>query len=228
MRHTQGSRSARRVRGWLAASALAITTVLGSAQARAEWAVDAHFGLPFPAGGETELDGDASASFPADGDVDEDVSFGLRVGYFFPVADFLHLGVSLESAAILGELGGLDYNIVPTTAALTLRFPILKDQTFKYGRIQPYLGIGPSAVWSEVQQQVYSDSTVNIGADTRIGINYMFFENFGVFAEYRFLYFKSDFEDYTERGTRGNIDVTSYTHIPTLGVAWRFDTLVVD
>lgn len=225
MRGAQLFNGHRMGRAIFAAALTLVVTSGASRPALAEWAVDTFFTIPFPKGGETELDRGAANSFGADGDVDLDVGFGLRVGYYFPIVPHFDLGVSVESAGILGELGAEDYNIVPTTAAATFRFPLLIDKAFPHGRLQPYVGVGPSAVWSEIQQQVFSDSAIDIGADTRAGLNFMILENFGVYAEYRFLYFKSDFEDTSEAGVRGHIDVTSYTHMPTIGITWRFDSL---
>lgn len=225
MRRVHPSASHRHTGRSLRALALSALLVLFSASAaRAEWVVDAFFGIPFPRGGETEADRVAADYFISDADVDVDLNFGLRFGRYAQLTDWMDLGVMLDTSGMLGELGAVDFNFVPITGLLAARFPILKSDELPHGLLQPYIGVGPSVVWSELRENVFEDTAVSGGAQGVAGVKFMLFENFGIFAEYRFQYFEADYADEVlPTNERGHVKVRSLTHTPTIGISAHFD-----
>ncbi|HYD50047.1 MAG TPA: hypothetical protein VEB21_16940 [Terriglobales bacterium] len=225
MRPVLLSMFARHLSRSFAATALIATTLLaGSSAARAEWVVDAFFGIPFPRGGEIEANEIAAESFPADVDLDVDVTFGLRFGHFARIAPFFDLGGMIDTSGTLGEVGGVDFNFVPISALLMARFPILVSDDHPNGIVQPYLGVGPSAVWSEMRQNVFEDTGMGAGAAGVAGVKVLFYRSFGIFAEYRCNYFSTSHEDAPQPvQDLGRVHIKPVVHTPTIGVSWHFD-----
>jgi opacity protein-like surface antigen len=75
---------------------------------------------------------------------------------------------------------------------LLARYGFLKDKEVTFGRLQPYIGVGPGFV------VVYAthDSAKNLALETLAGIKYMFSEKIGLFLEYKFSYqFAVEYQD---------------------------------
>ncbi len=67
---------------------------------------------------------------------------------------------------------------------LLARYGFLPDKEVPFGRLQPYVGIGPGF---EVMYG-FSDSSKNFAIETQAGLRYMATANIGVFLEYKFSY----------------------------------------
>lgn len=215
--------SSRQFRRLFASLAMGASLVLCAGTARAEWLLDAFVGIPFPRGGEVTADRVAANSFPADVDEDLDVTFGLRFGRYAEVAPWLDLGLALDASGTLGEIGNVDFNFVPVTGLLLARVPLFKSEELPHGMIQPYIGGGASLVWSQLAQNSFNDNSLDGGAAAVGGIKFMFMENFGIFAEYRFNYFTSRYQSSPyPLNQLGHVDVKSLSHTPTIGASWHF------
>lgn len=129
---------------------------------------------------------------------------GLKVGYFFH--KFPYLGLDGEFNYTRNSIPEQNVTIKPPlpntnripgssarvpsqnlsifTFALHIvgRYGFLKDEEVPFGRLQPYVGIGPgfSIIYGEV------DAAKNFGIDTMAGVRIMFRKNLSGFVEYKF------------------------------------------
>ena len=62
------------------------------------------------------------------------------------------------------------------------RYGFLPDQEVPFGRLQPYVGIGPGLVMLYAE----ADSAKNFGLEVEAGLRYMFTKHLGGFLEYKF------------------------------------------
>ena len=95
------------------------------------------------------------------------------------------------------------------------------------------MGVGPGLFLSDTkvdiqlsgQDKTSSDTTVDIGLDTRAGLAWRLFKSFAVFGEYRFTYFEGNYEDkVSSAGTeiKVKVDTKNYVHHFLFGVSYRF------
>ena len=124
---------------------------------------------------------------------------GLKFGYFTRTVPYL--GWEVESMAnnsyvnrrtlsTSRTIQGFNQAAVPNdfwvnwTTALHLvgRYGFFRDQEVPFGRLQPYVGIGPAFIvlYEEV------DSAKNFGIDVMAGMRYMFTKHIAAFVEYKF------------------------------------------
>ena len=130
---------------------------------------------------------------------DTGVVGGIKLGYFFKCVPYLGLegesNVSPNnvpsqtrqvSPAVLGstQVTMPSTSLIIWTTALHLvgRYGFLKDNEVPFGRLQPYVGIGPAVV------AMYdpNDSAKNFAIDVMGGLRYMFCKNFSAFVEYKY------------------------------------------
>jgi opacity protein-like surface antigen len=132
---------------------------------------------------------------------DPSVVGGLKLGYYFH--SFPYFGVELESsfnrqdirkaAVTLSRPFGLPEDNHGSVAAARLyvwsnafhfmgRYGFLRDKEVPFGRLQPYVGIGPGFVL------IYSwrDAAKNFSVDAEAGMRYMLLRNLSAFVEYKF------------------------------------------
>jgi opacity protein-like surface antigen len=104
------------------------------------------------------------------------------------------------------------------------RYGFLPDKEVPFGRLQPYLGIGPAFV---VNYDAV-DSAKNFAVDVMAGIRYMMLKNVSAFVEYKFNYlWDAEIEDhafYLPNGTvgRGTATLDYCSHKIVFGVAYHF------
>ena len=124
---------------------------------------------------------------------------GVKLGYFFH--SFPYLGLEGESSvnnsyvnrrtlSVNRPIQGASQVTVPNdfwvnwTTALHIvgRYGFLPDKEVTFGRLQPYVGIGPAVIvlYEEV------DSAKNFGIDVMAGVRYMFTKHIGAFVEYKY------------------------------------------
>jgi hypothetical protein len=90
--------------------------------------------------------------------------------------------------------GGAKDDVVPSSLLLMLRTPLLAGREFPRGRLQPYVGIGPSLVYSRSEVGSSSDTSLDVGFDFRLGLTWILNRTVGVFGEHRFSYVRPDYE----------------------------------
>ena len=139
------------------------------------------------------------------------VSVGIRGGYWLDSVPWLGAAFDLSyfDPEVEGPEPSLKLGVYPISALLMLRFPLLKSATYPHGRLQPYVGAGPSAFVTTAKIKLkrvglednFYDTMVNLGLDARAGINFQFAGqnlpgSLAVFLEYRFTRFNVlDFKD---------------------------------
>ena len=131
--------------------------------------------------------------------IDPGVTGGIKLGYFLDRIPYF--GVEAESSfgnhpqpsqtvALHPPVAGATAGRVPGqtlmawTAALHLvgRYGFLPDQEVPFGRLQPYVGIGPGLVVLYGAE----DSAKNFSLEVEAGLRYMFTKHLGGFLEYKF------------------------------------------
>jgi opacity protein-like surface antigen len=207
--------------------------------ARAEWFLDAY-------GGEsTTRDARVTAEITSYGvlmatttkthteKVDFDASFtmGGRVGYWFEKLPWL--GVSLDLSHFKAEGRKAEFDVVPLSLLLMLRWPLFKSENFPKGKLQPYAGVGPGYFFTDSRvnfrpalQDSVSGSSDEIGFDVRAGLSWQFHKHWAIFGEYRYTDVKIDFTQEDFLPIFSGTDESMKTHLKTnhylLGISYRF------
>ena len=125
---------------------------------------------------------------------------GLRVGWF--AGRFPWLGVSGDFSVFIQSWGlqsPYEVSVIPISALLMFRAPLVRSPQHPNGRAQPYLAIGPSLILSTGKlavgsaalgtARVDSDTSVDPGLDARVGIRLVASDWISVILEYRATYF---------------------------------------
>ena len=187
--------------------------------ASAEWFADGYVGASLTHRGnitfeafDTELERDAEYRSSA--------VFGVRVGKWLDGLPWLGLAVDLShfrpSADIL---------VFPLTALVMARYGFLPDEEFKEGRLHVYAGLGGGIFISNVDGLIgrlnSSDTSVDFGLDTRLGVSYRIESSWAIFTEYRFTHVSPSF-DIDAFGLRTTADATFNTSHFLLGLSYRF------
>ena len=159
---------------------------------------------------------------------DPSATYGIRGGYWFERVPWVGLAGDLSYFEAKGN--DARFQIIPFSLLVMFRLPLLTTDEIPKGRLQPYVGLGPSFIYQkamvdvrpEVEKKVGIDS-VEVGLDVRAGLTWQFHRRVGVFAEYRFTHVsisaddEGDFSVRTER-----VDATLNTHHFLAGVSIRF------
>ena len=107
---------------------------------------------------------------------------------------------------------------------LLARYGFLKDKEVTFGRLQPYVGIGPGF------EIIYcrKDSAKNLAIETMAGVRYMFTPKVALFCEYKFSYqFAVEYQDFSpaKYGQGGTMTFDVPHHRFVLGVSYHFKNL---
>jgi opacity protein-like surface antigen len=172
---------------------------------------------------------------------DNALAGGVKFGYFFNAIPYLGLEVesgvhnsyvNRRTLSMSRPIQGATVGTVPNdfwvnwTTALHLvgRYGFLPDKDVPFGRLQPYVGVGPcfSVVYEEV------DSAKNFGVDVMAGLRYMITKHISTFVEYKFNYqWAIEIEDhpfYLPNGTecRSMATLDLATHRVVMGLAYHW------
>jgi opacity protein-like surface antigen len=166
---------------------------------------------------------------------------GLKFGYFCQQIPYLGLEaetnfarnyVRNQQVTLSRPVQGTTQAILPNdnwvawTMALHIvgRYGFLPDKEVPFGRLQPYVGIGPGLVilYDEV------DAAKNFAIDVMAGLRYMMLKNVSAFVEYKFSHqFDVELESHSfipQGGTlqRGTATFDYDSHRIVCGVAYHF------
>lgn len=165
--------------------------------------------------------------------VDFDTSFtmGGRLGYWFEKLPWL--GVSLDLSYFKAEGEKAEFDVVPLSLLLMLRWPLFKSENFPKGRLQPYAGVGPGFFFTDSRvnfrptlQDSVSASSGEIGLDMRAGLAWQFHKRWAVFGEYRYTDIKVDFKQEDSFAIFSGSEESIKTYLKTnhylVGISYRF------
>lgn len=113
---------------------------------------------------------------------------------------------------------------------LRLRIPLLRDEQFIHGRVQPYIAAGPAVFITFAGQNDFvqpggqSETNVSVGAKVDAGAIVMITKRIGVFGQYRFTHFTSklDYQNTTPAPATETFTTTYNTHHVIAGVSMNF------
>lgn len=166
---------------------------------------------------------------------------GLKFGRYFDSLPWLGLEMEMNFSRHPIRAQSVPISPSPLTGPARLRLPIyrfyiwamqinllarygfLKDKEVTFGRLQPYLGIGPGF---EVLYGT-TDSAKNLAVETMAGLRYMCTPNIALFCEYKFSYqFGVEIEQLIipPYGS-GTAEVDVPHHRIVFGVAYHFKNL---
>ena len=202
---------------------------------RAEFFTDIYLGAAITDGSEVKVE----SYFPSESasektSCDSSFAFGGRLGYWPDL--FPYLGFAWDLSYFQADSEKVDFSIVPLSLLFMFRLPLLTSAEYPHGKIQPYLGGGPSVIYYDmtvdfrpaVSERV-SDWGFENGWDFRAGLLWQFHRNFGIFGEYRYTHYKINYKDETEEWilgleprTRLKVDTTLDTHHFLTGISFRF------
>jgi opacity protein-like surface antigen len=189
--------------------------------ASAEWFADAYLGpavtsgstLTFTTSGEEHRQTLNGRSSPV---------FGLRFGRWLEDFNLPWLGVAADLSYFRPAV---DVQTVPISLLVMARYGFLKDEEFRAGRLQPYIGLGGGLFFSNVSGtigfQEASDTSTDVGLDTRVGVSFLIDANWAAFTEYRFTHVAPTWDVKVSGGTT-SASTTFNTHHVILGLSYRF------
>ena len=154
-----------------------------------------------------------------DASFDDSITYGMRAGYWFGrwaglaldvftfQSDVNAQGFTLDKA---GFPETADVRVIPISALLMLRWPLLVSEEYPFGRLHPYVGGGPSLFLTEFEGSVdlapfdfpytranpsspniepagkFSSKNVDPGMELLVGLDFQIVPLVGVFMEYRY------------------------------------------
>jgi opacity protein-like surface antigen len=227
----------------LLAAALALSSGLVMVPpAHAEWFAGLYLGYAITAPTELTFTTRTPRTFE-DVEFQNSVVWGGRAGYWFGAGDTWagtwtpYLGFDLDVSYFRpriptqttqtnvgrARLGGMDVTVVTVTPEILWRYPLMVDQEFPTGRLQPYFGFGPTIFYSSSGDSTSfgprgsGESDTGLGVAFRPGVAWQVTEAVSVFAEYRFVHISPTYEF-----PRGPVDLSINSHQFNVGAAYRF------
>ncbi len=216
----------------------------------AEWYADAYAGAVWTPNSDLTVTSSLGTTTTYQGlDVHNNWTAGARGGYWLDNKKMDWLGFGLDFFFFHlktppGQQVGVTSNGGTTTQfahwslpafgigfdVLRLRIPLIRDEQFIHGRVQPYIAAGPTVFITYagqndfVQPSGQSSTDVSVGAKVDGGVLVMVTKRIGAFAQYRFTHFTSKL-DYvnTTPAPAAETFTTSYnTHHVIAGVSVNF------
>lgn len=191
-----------------------------------KWMVSLYFGGAMPDDG--DVDGKAypfgvTLTDSTKANYDNKFTFGGRFGYWSTDAGWA--GFALDVSYLKLDSSGIKTHVIPVSPLAMFRYP--------GKRLQPYIGVGPGIFLSDIDVDIqlsgedkkFSDQHVDVGLDARAGLSWRVFQRIAVFAEYRFAYYKGNYDDnVSDAGTttKVKIDTDVKVHNLLLGLSYSF------
>jgi outer membrane protein W len=216
----------------------------------AEWYGDAYAGAVWTAN--TDLTVNSSLGTTTtyqDLDVHNNWTAGGRVGYWLnkEKMDWLGFGLDVfffhvktppgQQVGVTGSGGttmqfahwslpawGIGFDV------LRLRLPLLRDEQFTHGRVQPYIAAGPAVFITYAGQNTFvqpdgqNSTDASVGAKVDAGATVMITKRIGAFAQYRFTHFTTELDYQNNQPTLATetFKTTYDSHHVIVGVSMNF------
>jgi opacity protein-like surface antigen len=222
-------------------AALALVSVLAStAPAHAEWWAGLYLGLAVTSDTEVTFKTRRPRTW-TEVEVDNSVLWGGRVGYWFEggvlgeMTPYVGLDLDLSyfrpriptqtasSEAGPRRLGAMDLTVGTLTPSVIARYPLMVDQEFPSGRLQPYVAFGPTIFYANTADSTTfgprgtSESDFGVGVTVRPGLSWQVSDSVSIFAEYRFVHVAPTFDF-----DRGPVDFKLNSSQFAVGATYRF------
>ena len=241
-------------RGVAALIAVIIASVIGASYrpAAAEWFADLFAGVSMTQSADLRLNDKALGPGTFDNvEFDNALAWGGRFGRFFDAVPFLGVGVDYfqftpyigpQSARFHGCIfpdgcgnsgkggpGSFDITVNAVSVDLMLRLPLLKSAEAPWGRVQPYLTVGPPLFITTITprntqsfKNQDGDTDLSFGLKAGGGVAVQIFKNLMLFAEYRFTHVSPDVElrDANLSRVRLGTDLDTHSALVGLSVRW--------
>lgn len=235
----------------LAVLVVIVSLGVGAAPASAEWFADIFAGLSFTRDHDVKLnDVGIGPGTYQDVEFDRSLSWGGRVGHYFDALPFLGLAADFfryypdiggQSVQLRGCFfpggcgtgrGGVGHFEIQTTAIsvdLMLRLPLLKSADAPWGRLQPYLAVGPPLFITTVTPRNTrnfrnhdDDTDLSIGYKLAGGVAFQVYKNLALFGEYRFTHVSPEVElrDANNGRTTWRTDLDTHSALVGLSARW--------
>ena len=173
--------------------------------------------------------------------IDPGITGGLKLGYFFDSMPFFGIEVegSIGNQTQPGQTVALNPALLNTTVGrvnrqsllvwtmachFLARYGFLATPEAPFGRLQPYVGIGPGLVMLYAE----ADSAKNFSLEVEAGLRYMFSKNVGMFVAYKLsqqwaVELESQQLFFANTGTTASKAVFDFTrHQAIVGLSYHF------
>lgn len=235
----------------IAAAAVIALVVLGSRPAAAEWFADVFAGVGLTKDHDLKLnDQGIGPGTYDDVSFDKALAFGGRFGRYFDSLPFLGFGVDYfrfspyigpqsvnlhgcffpgGCGAGKGGIGTFDVTVNAVSTNLMLRLPLLKSADAPWGRLQPYLAVGPPLFITNVTPRNTrnfrnhdDDTDLSIGYKLAGGVAFQVYKNLALFGEYRFTHVSPEVELHDANVRRTTLRTDLDTHSALVGLSARW------
>jgi opacity protein-like surface antigen len=220
-----------------------------AAPASAEWFADLFAGVSLTRDHDVKLnDSGIGPATGEDVEFDRSLAWGGRVGRYFDALPFLGLAVdffrynpdiAIQSVPLRGCAGGCGtgrirggrFNIETTAISvdLMLRLPLLKTDDAPWGRLQPYVAVGPPLFITNITPRTTrdfrnhdGDTDLSIGYKLAGGVAVQVYKNLAVFGEYRFTHVSPEVELRDANLNRTTLRTDLDTHSALIGISARW------
>jgi opacity protein-like surface antigen len=122
---------------------------------------------------------------------------GIRAGYWFKETSWLGIALDMSYFEVDAQSSSMEVDVLPISALLMFRYPLLVSEKFPYGRFYPYVGAGLTFAGVEVTSiydvgdwddyDYYDEGGYGYGTDLRAGMNWQITRTVGLFLEYRYI-----------------------------------------
>lgn len=160
--------------------------------ASGEWFADLYGGWAFGENSQAVFQQFEPTSISATRQLQFDASptFGIRGGYWS--GNLPSLGLAVDLSYFERKAEGAKLQVIPVSALFLLRWPLFTSDEFPRGKLQPYIGAGPTLFFSDASIDApppladLGKAHNEFGFDIRAGVAWQVHKAFAILTEYRF------------------------------------------
>lgn len=216
-----------------------------AAPASAEWFADLFAGVSFTRDHDVKLNDSGVGRVTGEVEFDRSLAWGGRAGRYFDALPFLGLAVdffrydpdiAIQSVQLRGccgtgpgRAGRFDIQTTAISVDLMLRLPLLKSDDAPWGRLQPYVAVGPPLFITNITPRTTrdfrnhdGDTDLSIGYKLAGGVAFQVYKNLALFGEYRFTHVSPAVELRDANLNRTTLRTDLDTHSVLIGLSARW------